>query len=41
MCIKPYVKCTIASNLTGVYKEELSSLLMQVLYQFVVYIQSD
>lgn len=37
MCIKPYVKHMIGSNLTGMYKGEVSSLLMQVLYQFVVH----
>lgn len=37
MFIKPYVKYMIGSNLTGMYEGEVSSLLMQVLYQFIVH----
>lgn len=37
MFIKPYVKYMIGSDLTGMYEGEVSSLLMQVLYQFVVH----
>lgn len=33
---KPYSNCLAASNLAGVYGEQMSSLLVQVLEQFVV-----